>query len=235
MKASTVGFKVPEADLHRKSPKYFAGCMFASIVLTTVMLIYPLPEPENTIGKAKIDPVIIHLENIPETRHKVNTPAPRLAIPLEIDDEMMPDDVTIESTALDLNAAVPPPLPIVDIPDIEANAEEEEDEIFEIFAVEEEPERLNTVVPEYPQLAKDSNVQGTVYIKVLVNQTGIVDSIEVVKGPAVFHKSSINAAKDIIFKPAKINDMAVPCWVIIPFKFELKNMSQHRRRRGRNF
>ena len=82
---------------------------------------------------------------------------------------------------------------------------------------------MNTVVPEYPQIAKDSHVQGTVYVKVLVNETGVVDSVEVVKGPVVFHKSSLKAAKAIKFKPAKINDRPVSCWVIIPFKFELKS------------
>lgn len=221
MKASTVGFKVPEADLHRKSPKYFAGCMLASIVLTTVMLVYPLPEPENTIGKVKVDPVIIHLENIPETRQKVRATAPRLSIPLEVEDEMIPDDVTIESTELDLSVEVSVPPPMIDIPEIEAEVEEEE--IFEVFAVEEAPERINSVVPEYPQIAKDSHVQGTVYVKVLVNEKGLVDSLEVVKGPTVFHESSLKAAKAIKFKSAKINDRPVSCWVIIPFKFELKS------------
>jgi len=52
-----------------------------------------------------------------------------------------------------------------------------------------------TVVPDYPQIAKDSHVQGTVYAKMLVNETGVVDSVEVVKGPAVFQKSSVSAAK----------------------------------------
>ena len=223
MKASTVGFKLLEADLHRKSPRFFVVCLIISIVFTTAMLFMPLPEQESSNEKIRIEPVIIHLKDIPETRHQARIPAPKLSIPLEVDDEMMPDDVTLESTELDLDAVISALPPMVDIPDIETNAEEEEEEIFEVFAVEEEPERLNTVVPEYPQIAKDSHVQGTVYVKVLVNEKGLVDSLEVVKGPTVFHESSLKAAKAIKFKPAKINDRPVSCWVIIPFKFELKS------------
>jgi protein TonB len=105
----------------------------------------------------------------------------------------------------------------------EMEPEKEEEELFEVFAVEEQPERINTVIPEYPQLAKDSNVQGNVILKVLVNEKGVVDSVVVINGPVVFYESSIKAAKALQFNPAKINDKAVSCWVIIPFKFELKS------------
>ncbi|MBN1292757.1 MAG: energy transducer TonB [Candidatus Latescibacteria bacterium] len=223
MKPSTVGFKTPEADLHRKSPGFFMLCSFASVVFTVIMLYIPLPKHESNSENIKIDPVIIHLENIPETHHQVRAPAPILSIPLEVDDEMMPDDITIESTNLFLDAAVKTPSPMIEVDEPEIEVAEEEEEIFDVFAVEEEPEIVHAVVPEYPKEARDSHVQGTVFVKVLVNIKGDVDSLSIVKGPTVFHKSSLSAASAVKFKPAKINDRPVSCWVIIPFRFEYKD------------
>ena len=221
MTASTVGFKVPEADLHRKSPRIFAICVFISILCMGITVHIPIFNESSTRTIVKT-PVIIQLENIPETRHTVRAPAPRLAVPLEIDDEFMPDDVTIESTALDLNAvSTPAPPPAVFVPD--TGAETEEEEIFEYFSVEEQPERKNTIIPIYPEMAKRTGIEGTVFLKVLVNAKGLVDSVEVIKGPAVFHQSSLDAAKSTEFTPAKHNDRAVSCWVIMPFRFLLEN------------
>ena len=223
MRASIVGFKTPEADLHRKSRNFFIFCLLLSISFTVVMLYIPFPKHENSSANVKIDPVIIHLENIPETRHQVTAPAPKLALPLEVDDDMMPDDVTIESTDLSFEADMKAPPPMVEIAEPEIEVAEEEQEIFEVFAVEEEPEIVHAVVPEYPKEARDSRVSGTVFVKVLVNTAGNVDSLSIVKGPTVFRESSLHAASSVRFNPAKINDRPVPCWVIIPFRFELQD------------
>ena len=136
---------------------------------------------------------------------------------------MLLDDVTIESTELDFNANPPPPPPLMVLaPGSGETAVEVEEEIFELFAVEEEPKRINSVVPEYPEMAKRTGIEGTVYLKVLVNKKGLIDSVSVIKGPKVLHKSSIEAARAIKFTPAKHNDKPVSCWVIMPFRFILE-------------
>ena len=188
------------------------------------MILIKTPFTYKGVQENKIDipPVIIHLENIPETRQRVQLPAPpkpfiTSGAPLEVDD-ILPDDVTIEDTKLDVDAFPEAP-PAVLLPD--HGAADEEKEFFEFYEVEELPERLKNVVPEYPEMAERAGLQGTVTLKVLINKTGIVDSVVVIEGLEIFRKPAIKAAKATVFSPAKYNNRTVSCWVIMPFRFVL--------------
>ena len=97
------------------------------------------------------------------------------------------------------------------------------EEVFEFSTIEEKPTKINSVTPEYPLIAKRGGIEGTVYVKVLVNKKGLVDSVEVTKGPKVFHKSAIEAARATRFIPAKLNKKPVSCWVIMPYRFVLQD------------
>ena len=220
MTASVVGFKIPEADLHRKSPRILAISIISSILLVGIGLHVPFFREKTVERKIKTPPVIIHLENIPETRHIVRAPAPRLAIPLEVDDEFMPDDITIESTELNINESVELP-PVIEIHQ-ESAAGDVEEEIFELFAVEEQTERIKEVMPDYPETVQRAGIEGTVFIRALVDKTGAVVKAEVLKGPDKLHEAALEAARKTKFKPAKQNDMPVSCWVQMSFRFELE-------------
>jgi len=224
MGISTVGFKKPSADLHKKSLRIFLLCLIVSILLTGVLITISIPQKNLLEDRVEVPPVIIHLENIPETRHRVMVPAPSKPFipsgaPIESDD-LLPDDITIEDTNLDLDAAPEAP-PALLVPGV--GAVREESEVFEFFAVEEIPKRLNNVIPEYPEIARRAGIEGTVTLKVLVNVVGVVDSVEVIEGPEVFIKSAMEAARSTKFTPAKHNDRDVACWVIMPFRFLLEN------------
>jgi protein TonB len=167
--------------------------------------------------------VIIHLENIPETHQTSSVPAPPKpfvpsAAPIEAD-ELLPDNITIEDTKLETNSYPEGP-PAVSLPQVEVA--KTESEIYEYFEVEKVPERLENVIPEYPEVARKAGIYGTVTLKVLVTNSGAVDSVEVLDGASVFRKSAIEAAKATKFSPAMFNDKAVSCWVIMPYKFVLK-------------
>jgi protein TonB len=221
--------KRPGSSLHRQSPRIFLSCLAAAAAFTAIVLILPLPRIDSAERNVTPPPVIIQLQNIPETRQVMRTPAPPKpfipqALPIA-SDEILPDRITIQDTRLDL-AESPVAPPAILMPDSGAaggagipSAEGEEQEIFEYFNVEEPPKRKNTVSPEYPEMAKRAGIEGTVLLKVLVNRTGAVDSIEVQSGPSIFHKPAIAAAKATSFTPARQNDKAVSCWVVMPFRF----------------
>ncbi|MHB9028117.1 MAG: energy transducer TonB [Candidatus Latescibacterota bacterium] len=223
MTASYVGFKTPSADLHRKSPRYFLISMAISIGLTVAMLQVPFREKADFEKKIKTPPVIIQLENIPETRQMASVPAPRISIPLEVSDDLMPDDVTIGGTGLDLQvetpAAPPPSTPVVVKKEETAKVEEE---IFEFIAVEEKPAVSENAVPEYPESARRSAIEGTVFVMVVVDKEGKVASAEVLRGPAELHESALKAARATKFTPARQNDKPVSCKVVLPFRFVLE-------------
>lgn len=85
------------------------------------------------------------------------------------------------------------------------------------------PEPLNLVRPSYPEEAKKSNIEGIVIARVLVNETGKVDSVELVKssGSALLDNAAQEAALKSTFKPATRNGQPVASWVVIPFQFIL--------------
>lgn len=218
---SIIGFKNPRADLHRMSPKIFWGSLALSVLTVVVAINLPLFVKEEVEKVYTPPPVVIQLENIPETRQQVTAPAPSLAIPLEVADDMLLDDVTIESTDLDVMETPADIGPLIDVQD-EIVAEVVEEEIFEFFAVEEQPERQNVVAPEYPETARRAGIEGRVFVTALVGKDGRVEAAEILQGPEELHEAAIAAAMQTIFTPAKMNDMPVKCWVQLPFTFELE-------------
>lgn len=221
-------FSIGRSDLHRLSPRVFFASMAVAVLFTTVLLTRPFAPADPDKRHISVPPVIIQLQDIPETRQVIRTPAPAKpfipsAVPIPTND-ILPDTVTIQQTELDLES-VPAAPPAILVPDMGntgiPSAAAEENEIFEFYNVEEQPKRLNAIVPEYPEMAKRAGIQGAVYLKVLVNAKGAVDSVIVQKGPSVFHNSASDAARRTRFTPARQNDRAVPCWVLMPFRFVL--------------
>ncbi len=221
---STVSFKSKKADLRKKSPRILAVSTIISVVLTTAILHIAVNPPEKKEAAIAVAPVIMKLDNIPETRHRIETPAPpkpvvNNGIPIEVMDDLIPEDITIEDTTLETET-VSTAKPSVFLPSA-GDVSEAENEIYEYFAVEEPPKRTKLVAPEYPVLAERAGIEGTVTLKMLISVTGTVDSVLVVDGPSAFHKSSIDAARKTEFTPARHNDRAVPCWILLPFRYVL--------------
>ena len=62
-------------------------------------------------------------------------------------------------------------------------------------------EVLSTQKPDYPLEARERQIQGEVRVMVTVNESGKVDSAEVVSGDPVLRDAAIRAAKKWTFKP----------------------------------
>ena len=216
------------ADLHARSPRIFLICLACSCAVTAAFLLSPLPAGRRQEITREPPPVIITLQNIPETFQTVARPAsPKPFIPSAAPvptDAPAPEATTVPDTKLDRNAApeAPPALIVPERSGPPPSAAAVEKEVYEFFSVEEPPKPLVTVSPEYPEMAKRAGIQGIVYLKVLVNRAGRVDSVEVQKGPEIFLKPAVAAAKQTTFKSARQNDRPVACWVVIPFRFVLK-------------
>ena len=54
---------------------------------------------------------------------------------------------------------------------------------------------VNKVMPEYPQLARDLHIRGTVRLQVLVNTNGTVKSIDVKGGSPLLAQSAQNTVR----------------------------------------
>ena len=91
------------------------------------------------------------------------------------------------------------------------------------LAFDEPPALIDFVPPSYPSLAKEAGIEGTVSIRVLVNEEGKVIAADVLSSdvtPAM-EKAALEAAKRCRFKPAKQRTVPVKAHVMIPFHFQL--------------
>jgi len=88
--------------------------------------------------------------------------------------------------------------------------------------VEKTPVPVKQVPPEYPEIAKRAGVQGTVWVKCLVDKEGKVRKAVVMKSDAdIFNEPAIAAALQWVFTPAIMNNGPVSVWAAIPFRFVL--------------
>jgi protein TonB len=91
------------------------------------------------------------------------------------------------------------------------------------IVVDQLPSLFRCEVPNYPQLALEAGLEGTVYVKVLVGEDGRVLSAEVIRSDVLpaMEKAALEAAKKCRFKPARQRTTPVRASVVIPFHFRL--------------
>lgn len=65
---------------------------------------------------------------------------------------------------------------------------------------------VNKVQPEYPAMARQMKLSGTVEIDVFVDAAGQVEKVESVKGNAILFVAAQRALKQWKFKPVKVGD-----------------------------
>lgn len=88
--------------------------------------------------------------------------------------------------------------------------------------VEELPEAISKVACDEPAAARDQGMEGTVVVRALVDTTGAIAEVTVVKSVPLLDATAIACAKQWRFKPALSNNVRVARWVAIPIKFSLR-------------
>lgn len=98
---------------------------------------------------------------------------------------------------------------------------------YQAFEVEKPPECVNLsqvrASMKYPEIAKESGIEGKVTVKVLVGESGNVIKVGSVSGNDVFADEVKDKAADLQFTPGLQNGKPVKVWVNVPFNFKLKN------------
>lgn len=84
---------------------------------------------------------------------------------------------------------------------------------------------LSRIPPIYPLRAKRLSIEGSVTVKFLVNESGLVDQIKILDAnpPDVFDKSVIACVSKWRFKPGTIESTPVRTWVETTIRFELES------------
>jgi periplasmic protein TonB len=211
--------KNPEANLKLKFIKYREIGLVLALALLVMMFQASKRGDVEVTGQGRVD-LKIEVEEIPQTEQEKRPPAPtRPTVPVETEDEDIPEDATIEMTEINLDELPPPPPP----------PEQEQGDTPIFVAYDEPPAPLGGFAAiqsklEYPEIARKAGVEGRVYINVLIDEKGNVIDTKVLKslGNNGCDEAAIAAIRSVKWTPAKQRDKAVKVWVGIPVVFKLK-------------
>ncbi len=160
-----------------------------------------------------------------------STVKPSIGVPVPVPDADATADQTI-ATQAELSAAPSPALDQgdgsggnVQIQQDIVIAPEDEPGMDTFIPVEKQPVIVRRVVPKYPDMAIRAGLEGTVWVKILVDKDGTPKKAVVIKSTAeLFNESAVAAAMGFLFTPAVMNNGPVKVWVSIPFRFILREI-----------
>ena len=201
-----------DADL--KLP-YWPNMMRASLLnlllFIAVFSLYPEYHPTVHLTKSAIK---IPTVDIPESsQQKRPPPPPRPQVPLAVEGDEIPEDVTIESTELDLDK--------IFIPNLARTAGTDKDEPLDYTEIDYKPHPSRIVTPEYPAEAKKKRIVGKDTVKVLVDKVGNVEDVQFIHGLEIFREAALAAAWQFRFRPGKHQGERRKVWMIMPIEFSL--------------
>lgn len=215
--------KNPKADLKRHYQRVIETSMVLALAICIVAFKY-FPTMDKEELKLEAPQELVNIEDVVNTKQEsAPPPPPKPPIPIEAPSDDVLEDIAIGETDLDVDEVVsaPPPPPKQEV------KEEEEEAVF-FVAVEEQPEPIGGIEAiqskiVYPEIAKRAGVQGRVFIKAFVDETGTVKKAEVIKGiGAGCDEAAVAAVMQTQFKPGKQRGKAVKVQVSIPIVFKLQ-------------
>jgi len=208
--------KAAAADLKRTYKKVLEASFAITLAVTICLFQAARLFSLHVATLEKVD-ISIEVADIPVTQQFRKPPPPLSpSIPVPTEDESIPEDLTISLTDLDLSDIPPPPAP-----------PEDDDLIF--VAYDKAPEIIGGFAElqrhlKYPQLAARADLEGKVFVKVLVGVDGRTEKTEIIMVKprnAGFEESAMEALRKVKWKPALQRDKKVRVWISFPVMFKL--------------
>ncbi len=207
--------KNPEVDVKLGYPRRLIVSATAACVLVGGTFIgYPERHPTVTMGRAPAH--VLRVENMPQTSQYQRPSPPRPKVPLAVEGDEVPEDVTIETTELDFDS-IPVDLRISGPVALGMPS----DEPLDISEIEFKPHPIRITTPEYPRKAHKSKTEGSVVLRVLVDKKGLVETVEVLSGPEIFRPAAVEAARQFRFRPGRHEGERRKVWMVMPIEFKL--------------
>lgn len=84
------------------------------------------------------------------------------------------------------------------------------------------PRVIKEAFAQYPKSAKNAGIEGVVEMQLVIDETGKVESAEILRGPGYgLNEAALGVIKDFIFSPAKQNGETVSAKIIYRYRFVL--------------
>lgn len=218
--------KYPEYDLKNYRSVFFRIGLVFAISLTIVAFSYTTYDKHVEIKGDLLLPEEIEIEP-PITKREPPPPPPPPIVDIKIKppDEIIDDDIKFETVEIDQDFNVD--LVDVSMPDenlIEDDAPVTIAEEMPVFPGGDKALLKYLAATPYPSLAKDNWIEGTVYVKFVVDKNGDVTDVAVARGSEkILNKAAVAHIKQMPrWAPGKQRGKPVNVQFVVPIRFELK-------------
>jgi len=197
-----------------KYPRYISCAVICGVVIHALAFVL---SPEFSFKPYRLKEQALEVIQLP-ANIEIPPPPKEIALPQvpveAASGEEVAEDENIAPTTFDNIEDLPPPPPPL-------STSSGNTEVF--LAFDESPILIYSEVPEYPALARAAGLEGTVAVKVLVDEQGNVIEAEVLLSEMspVIERAALEAAMKCKFRPAKQGGIPVKAHVMIPFEFKL--------------
>ena len=214
------------------------------IIATAVITPYINAKAAENRAKRAERQVEIKMENLDQPNEQVAPPPPppppptdvvqqQKYVPPVVVDSIKPEDVKQLMTADQAQIEVTNKEVVEVVQQVKEEVQEAEAEAIPFVVVEEMPmfpggdtELLKYIAEhtQYPEVAKENNIQGRVIVRFCVTAKGGVSQVSVLKGvDPELDKEAIRVVNTLpAFKPGKQGGKPVPVWYMVPITFTLK-------------
>jgi len=220
------------------------GCLIGIFIISTAIIIpYLNTKAAESKAKKAERQVEIKMENLDQPNEQIAPPPPPPPPPQEVVqqaryvppvvvDSVKPEDnvqlMTADQAVVEVQNEV-----VEEAPVQAEEVQEDVDEAEPFVVVEEmpmfpggEPALLAYIAEhtQYPEVAKENNIQGKVIVRFCVTSKGGVDKVSILKGvDPELDKEAIRVVQTLpAFKPGKQGGKPVPVWYMVPINFTLK-------------
>jgi protein TonB len=201
-------------EFKAKYPKYVRWSAVIAVLITLVFfLVTPqyVPNPYK-LRRTELEVVDLPPETIELPPPPKDLPPPPKVVEAAPDDEVT-EDVEIAETLMELDSFLDTPTTNYDMGG----------EVG--FVASQTPPQLlpgGFAQPEYPEMARISQLEGTVLVKVLVGPDGSVMAAEILQGVhPILNRAALAAARRCKFQPGRQRNIPVKAWMAIPYNFRL--------------
>ncbi len=201
----------------------FFGMFFTVNMILAMQTPKEIPVVQMQISDLAAPPPLSQDAPPPQVQVAAAAAPPAAAVPVPVPDAEAPPEQTIMSQEeiSTSTGAVEQGTGDQQIVVTNTQVEDEVPQLGQYVYVEELPEPISKPAPEYPDIARDAGVEGTVLVQALIGKDGKVMKTQVTKSVPMLDDAAQAAVKKWVFKPALSNNKPVIVWVAVPVAFKL--------------
>jgi protein TonB len=232
--------------LRKKYNRTVLIALLVGIIILATAVITPYLNAKALVNRSKRAErqVVVKMENLDQPNQQVAPPPPppppptdvvqqQRYVPPQVVDSIKPEDVKQLMTADQAQTEVTNKEVVEVVQQVKEEVQEAETEQQPFVVVEEmpmfpggDPALLAYIAAntQYPEIAKENNIQGKVIVRFCVTSKGGVNQVSVLKGvDPELDKEAMRVVTTLpTFKPGKQGGKPVPVWYMVPIAFTLK-------------